>query len=126
MIVGVGTDILKMSRIEALTDLDDPFYARCFTEAERSEALSRETPVRHFCTKFSVKEAVLKALGLQEPALSLSMIEVLNSGGGRPVVYLHKQARAAADALGVDEIFASASFDGEYSAAVAICCKRDP
>ena len=123
MVIGIGTDILKMSRLEALRDLEDPFYVRTFTEAERGEVLSRRDPIRHFCTKFSIKEAVLKALDIQPGTLSLSMIEVLNNSGGRPVVSLHKEALAAAEAAGVREILASASFDGEYSTAVAICCK---
>ena len=121
MILGVGMDLMDTTRLAALELPGDPFFSRAFTSRELDEALSRENPLMHLCTKFSIKEAALKALNVSDAGAAFNMIEVLNEPGGRPVVQLYKAMRTVADTLGVKYIFASASFDGKYSAAVVIC-----
>ena len=121
MVLGVGTDILKMERITGLRSLDDPFFRKTFTLREREEALTREHPARHFCTKFAVKEAVYKALKICGKHVSFAMIEVLNDENVAPFVVLHNEAEAAAEDLGVKSLEVSASYDGEYAVAMAVC-----
>lgn len=125
MILGVGTDLLLMSRILRIPDAEDPFLQRTFTLQEREQALGRERPGEHLCTKFAVKEAAYKALNIRDVRVSLSMIEVLSDESGRPIVVLHNAVREAAEAAGVREIHASASFDGEYAAAIVIVSGAD-
>lgn len=126
MILGIGTDLLLMSRIQGITDEEDPFLQRTFTRQELEQALGRERPREHLCTKFAIKEAAYKALNIRDSGVRLSMIEVLNDTNGRPVVVLHNVAREAAEAAGAAAIHASASLDGEYASAVVVVSGGNP
>ena len=64
MIVGVGTDIVQINRIEeTLERLGEAFVARILTPAERLEFQSSANPHRLLAKRFAAKEAVGKALG---------------------------------------------------------------
>ncbi|MCK5915223.1 MAG: holo-ACP synthase, partial [Deltaproteobacteria bacterium] len=63
-IIGIGSDIVKVSRIEKLTErYDKRFLERIFTTAETSYALAKARPALHFAARFAAKEAFVKALG---------------------------------------------------------------
>jgi holo-[acyl-carrier protein] synthase len=64
MIIGVGTDLIEVGRVERLLDRHrEPFLRRCFTPEEQAYALSRKNASQHLAARFAVKEAVMKALG---------------------------------------------------------------
>ena len=60
MIIGIGTDIITISRIARLMDrYGDIFLARVFTPEERRP----NAPAAHYAKRFAAKEALLKAIG---------------------------------------------------------------
>ena len=91
MIVGLGTDIVEISRLEAaLARNGKLFRDRVFTEAEQREAGER---LSYFAGRWAAKEAAAKALGCGIGAgCSFTDIEVLNDESGAP----HLTCRAAA------------------------------
>lgn len=95
MIFRVGTDIVKIERIERL--LANPlFLSKCFTEAEQEElaTLGNARKIERAAGRFACKEAVMKAVGTGFSGLSLRDVEVLSEESGRPVCRLSERAIA--------------------------------
>ena len=64
MIVGVGTDLCRISRIERIVRRwEERFERRIFTAGEIGYCRERPHPEVHFAGRFAAKEAVFKALG---------------------------------------------------------------
>ena len=88
MILGVGTDILEILRMERLQN--GSAVEKIFTAEERRHS---EGKVSRLAGDFSVKEAVSKALGTGIRGFSLLDIEVLRDELGKPYVKLYGNAR---------------------------------
>ena len=122
MIIGVGTDILAMSRLQSI-EQNEAFLSRVFTQAERKEAESREGGMlNYFCTRFAGKEAVFKALGISPDGVRLNEIEILTREHGQPYVTLHGWTKEAAGKSGVESILISLSWEKDYAVAFAVAC----
>ncbi|MCD6532887.1 MAG: holo-ACP synthase [Deltaproteobacteria bacterium] len=94
-IIGIGNDIVKVSRIEKLVDrYDQRFLQRVFTVAETAYASGKARPALHLAARFAAKEAFVKALGsgLRE-GLNWCDIEVVNNELGQPQLKLYNYAR---------------------------------
>jgi holo-[acyl-carrier protein] synthase len=64
MIVGIGSDLCDIKRIEqTLEKFGDRFVARCFTEIERRKSDRRAERAASYAKRFAAKEACAKALG---------------------------------------------------------------
>ena len=64
MIIGIGSDLCDISRIEqTLEKHGDRFVARCFTEIERKKSDRRAERAASYAKRFAAKEACAKALG---------------------------------------------------------------
>jgi holo-[acyl-carrier protein] synthase len=64
MILGIGSDLTDIRRIEAtLARHGERFLNRCFTETERRKALARHSAGPTLARRFAAKEACAKALG---------------------------------------------------------------
>ena len=64
MIVGVGIDIVDVSRIERLLrEYGDQFARRVLAAAEQPDFAASSRPVWFLANRFAAKEALSKALG---------------------------------------------------------------
>ncbi len=64
MIIGIGTDLLDIRRIErTLERFGDRFIVRIYTEAERAKAEKRVNVAAAYALRYAAKEACSKALG---------------------------------------------------------------
>ena len=64
MILGIGNDLIDISRIEkTLERFGDRFIQRIFTETERAKSERRVTRAESYAKRFAAKEACSKALG---------------------------------------------------------------
>ena len=64
MIVGIGSDLIDIRRIERSLDrFGDRFINRCFTEIERAKSERRKLRAASYAKRFAAKEACAKALG---------------------------------------------------------------
>lgn len=64
MILGIGTDLCDIRRIEAALDrFGDRFVQRILTPAEEARVFRRDKPAGGFAQRFAAKEACAKALG---------------------------------------------------------------
>jgi holo-[acyl-carrier protein] synthase len=121
-IVGIGLDLVKISRIEAIARRwQDRFLQRVFTEDERRACFGRAWPYASLAGRFAAKEAMLKALGTGWSAgVSWHDIQVLNDVGGKPVATAHGRTGSLAQQAGVTRIHVSLSHDGDYAMAEVI------
>ena len=87
MIIGIGTDIVKTTRFEGMTE---HFIARAFTPNERAYLLGKS----HISAAgiFAAKEAVAKALGTGFSGFWPNMVEITHDTNGKPQVILHGEA----------------------------------
>ncbi len=99
------------------------FEERVFTAGEAADARRRRNPAEGFAARFAVKEAVLKAMGLELWEVPLVDIEVSRAGGGPPRIVLHAAAADAAAARGIEAWEVSISHDGGIAAAVAVALR---
>jgi holo-[acyl-carrier protein] synthase len=93
MIIGIGSDLIDMGRIEkTLERFGDRFINRCFSETEIRKAERRRGAGGHIATyakRFAAKEACSKALGSGfSSGVHMKDISVENDALGRPVLRL--------------------------------------
>ncbi len=92
MIIGIGTDIVQIRRIQVTIDrFGTKFLNRIFTpaERERGETLSGTTRYGYYAKRYAAKEAVSKALGTGIGRLAgWQEIEILNDATGAPTLHL--------------------------------------
>src|SRR5690606_9278637 len=64
MILGIGSDLCDIRRIEASIDrFGERFTRRCFTEIERARSERKPDRAWSYAKRFAAKEACAKALG---------------------------------------------------------------
>ena len=84
MILGVGTDLVEISRIERACRKDH-FVKGVFTDRESRQAMGSASKL---AGSFAVKEAVAKALGTGFRTFMPIDVEVLRDPLGKPYVIL--------------------------------------
>jgi len=126
MIIGIGTDICDISRIEESIDRHgDRFLAKIFTPDEQRYCEGKARPAMSYAKRFAAKEAVAKALaGADTGSLSWTSVEVQNDPSGRPRAKLTADAKERAEKLCPKghtlNIHLSLSDDYPYATAFAI------
>src|ERR671910_1823086 len=102
MIVGIGSDLCNIERIErSLERFGDRFLDRVFTATERAKAQSRPfTRAGTLAKRFAAKEAFSKAVGTGfKRGVYMRDIGVVNLPSGAPTLALTGGAKARLDAL---------------------------
>ena len=90
MILGIGTDLANIDRIEAtLTRFGDRFRNRVFTPAEQRRAEGRAQAAATYAKRWAAKEACSKALGTGlRMGIAWRDMAVTNLETGQPVMHL--------------------------------------
>ena len=102
MIIGIGSDLCNIERIEkSLERFGDRFLNRVFTDTERAKAASRpHTIAGTLAKRFAAKEAFSKAVGTGfKRGVFMKDIGVVNLPSGAPTLALTGGARERLDAL---------------------------
>ncbi|TMJ05775.1 MAG: holo-ACP synthase [Alphaproteobacteria bacterium] len=96
MIIGIGSDITDIRRIEKVIERHgERFLARIFTDAERARAERRAKSVETYAKRFAAKEACAKALGTgMRAGVWWRDMGVVNLPSGRPTMKLTGGAAA--------------------------------
>lgn len=94
MIIGIGTDLCDIRRIEALLEkFGERFPRKAFTAGERARSDASSTRASSYAKRFAAKEATAKALaGTHTGALSWHDVEIVNHPSGKPEIILHGAA----------------------------------
>ena len=102
MIVGIGSDLCNIERIQKSLDRwGDKFLNRVFTDTERKKAESRPfTAAGTLAKRFAAKEAFSKAVGTGFKAgVFMKDIGVVNAPSGAPTLALTGGALARLQAM---------------------------
>jgi holo-[acyl-carrier protein] synthase len=120
-VISVGTDILRVARIEATVDrLGERFVQRILTPSEQEEYRASAQPNRLLAKRFAAKEAIAKALGTGiGRGVSWQDIQIDHNGEGAPLVRLGGGALRRARARGAGRVEISLSDELDYVVAFA-------
>ncbi|ASW44270.1 holo-ACP synthase [Clostridium isatidis] len=89
MILGIGTDIIEIDRIEKAIEKNPNFLNKVFTEKEIELFKSKNMRYEVIAGNFAGKEALSKALGTGIRGFALKDIEILRDHLGKPVVIIN-------------------------------------
>ncbi len=122
MVLGVGTDLIEIDRIEAsIRGFGARFLNRVFTADEIAYCQRKRHAAESFAARFAAKEAAAKALGTGiSRGISWKEIEVRRLPGERPTLHLTGRAADRAEAMGVRHLQLSLSHSKDLSIAVVI------
>ena len=102
MIIGIGTDIVEVDRINRLVaKYGQRFLDRIFTAVEQDVCLGAANQGQRLAARFAAKESVMKALGTGwARGIRFKDIEIPSSEKQRPQVQLRGAAAERARELG--------------------------
>ena len=88
MIIGIGNDIVNISRIQRVIDrFEDRFFERVFTIYEREKCIKRRNRGSCFAKRYAAKEAFSKAIGTGfRNGVYWRDIGVVNDPSGKPQI----------------------------------------
>ncbi|MEY8337097.1 holo-ACP synthase [Lachnospiraceae bacterium 62-35] len=116
MIMGIGTDMVEISRIRKACEKES-FRVRVYTGEERRQAGDNYS---RLAGSFAVKEAVAKVFGTGFRTFLPLDIEVLRDDLGKPYVVLYGGARKLFDTMKMTKIHVSITNTSEYALAFAV------
>lgn len=122
MIVGIGTDIIEVDRIQGMWERHgDRLPQRILSDTELQRFAQVAQKVAWLAKRFAAKEAAAKALGTGiGEGVSWKHIEVGNDALGAPRLFLHEVALERARALGADRFHLSLSDERAFAVAFVI------
>jgi holo-[acyl-carrier protein] synthase len=123
MVVGLGTDLIEIVRIQASIDrYGEQFLRRVFTEGEIVYCMRKKrNAAESFAARFAAKEAGAKALGTGiSQGVSWREIEVRRAQGQRPELEFSGRAAERAKAMGVRGISLSLTHSRDVAMAMVV------
>ncbi|MFZ2540354.1 MAG: holo-ACP synthase [Gallionella sp.] len=122
MIFGIGTDIVKLARIERMwARHGERFSTRLLSGRELLELGAYADPSRFLAKRFAAKEAFSKAVGsgLRAP-VSLRRISITHDSLGKPVLQFDETLRIHLARLGINGHHLSISDERELIVAFVV------
>lgn len=122
MIVGIGTDIVRIARIkDALDRHHNRMVQRILTPAEQALFEQHSDPARFLAKRWAAKEAAAKALGTGiRGAVNFHSFEVRNDDLGKPELTCTAGAAERLSALGGASCWLTLSDEEEYAVAFVV------
>jgi holo-[acyl-carrier protein] synthase len=122
MIVGMGTDLAEIGRVErSIERFGERFLERVYTAGEIAYCQSKKSSAESFAARFAAKEAGAKALGTGiSRGVSWREFEVRRAPSGKPSLVLSGRAAELAAGLGVARISLSLTHTRELAMAVVV------
>ncbi|RRJ85148.1 holo-ACP synthase [Aestuariirhabdus litorea] len=126
MVVGIGTDIVRIDRIQrSLDKLGDRFAERVLTPDELEQFQRASKPATFLAKRFAVKEAASKALGTGiGNGVSFQHIFVEHDPLGAPLLRLRERALAIASERGASDFLVTLSDEKDYVVAFVVLSAR--
>ncbi len=123
MILGVGVDIVDISRIEEAVQTFDSFLERIYTQAEIDYCYKRAKPYPSLAARFAAKEAVIKAMPTDE-SIPLKDIEVVVSENGCPSIRPGEVLKEELRKSGITNMHLSLSHEKTFAIAYCVVEKQ--
>lgn len=126
MIYGVGTDIVRVARMQdSLQSHGDKFARRILSENELNDFSSTKSQAHFLAKRFAAKEATAKAMGIGfSRGMSLTHIGVGHDANGKPVLEFSARAEELCDELGIGEAYISIADEDDHAVAFVTLLSR--
>ncbi len=127
MIFGIGTDILRIDRVERTWKrFGDRFVKRLLLPDELAGFKRQKQPVRFLAMRFAGKEAVVKAMGTGfRHGMWIRDVGVIQNQWGKPEIIFSERGHKMCARLGIGDGHISLTDDGGFVIAVAILLKAE-
>ena len=127
MIFGIGTDIIRLDRIQATLDrFGEHFVRRLLLPQELSDYRGYRRKARFLAMRFAGKEAVVKALGTGfAHGMWIRDVGIVQNDWGKPEVIYSERGRALCERMGVGEGHVTLTDDAGLIVAVAVLLRAD-
>ena len=120
-IVGLGTDIVEIIRIEQQLEKSQRLAERVLTQFELDIFLQHKFPARFLAKRFAAKEAAVKAIGVGiGNGVSFQHVEVRNLPSGQPILKFYGKFAELCAELNVSNSFLSISDEQRYAMASVV------
>ena len=122
MIYGIGTDLLRIDRVERVyRRFGERFPRRVLMDSEQREFSAAKNPARFLAMRFAAKEAIVKALGTGfRHGMWVRDAGVRHDRRGRPEIIFSPRGKAACAAAGVSGGYLSLTDEAGLVVATAI------
>jgi holo-[acyl-carrier protein] synthase len=122
MVVGVGTDLIEIARIQQSIDrFGERFLRRVFTPREIAYCQTKKNAAESFAARFAAKEAGAKALGTGiSRGVGWLELEVAREPSGKPRLDLTGRAAEWAHTLGIRRTSLSLTHSRDVALAVVV------
>jgi holo-[acyl-carrier protein] synthase len=122
MIIGIGTDLVQISRItKSLTRFGNAFAQRILTENEMQVFLHHKDPARYIAGRFAAKEAAVKALGTGfTNGIGFNQIGVQHDALGKPLLYFLDKAQIIYQQKNIHTNHLSITHEKDYALAFVV------
>jgi len=126
MIFGIGTDIVRVARMQQSLDKHgERFARRILTEHELIGYRQANKPANFLAKRFAAKEATAKAMGTGfRNGLSLKHINVGHDEQGKPLLEFSGLAAEFMNEQGINEAHVSLADEQEYAVAFVTLIKE--
>ena len=127
MIFGIGTDVLRLSRVERVWErFGDHFVRRLLLDEERDLFVRSKHPARFLAMRFAAKEAIVKAMGTGfRNGVWIRDVGTVPNALGQPQVVWSPRGMAMCERLGIGSGFLSLTDEAGLVVAVAILMRKD-
>lgn len=94
MIIGIGIDLIEVSRVKEKVSRNSGFKEKVFSKKEIDYCDSKTHPEENYAARYAAKEAFFKAVGEGWLGkIDFCDIEIINQPNGRPFISLSPNAR---------------------------------
>ena len=120
-IIGLGTDVVEISRIARQLNKSQRLAERVLTSTEMITFSTHAFPERFLAKRFAAKEAAVKALGTGiGSGVSFQHVEVVNLSSGQPTLVFSGKFAELCEKLDINRSFISISDEQHYAMATVI------
>ncbi|ALS99533.1 holo-ACP synthase [Lacimicrobium alkaliphilum] len=120
-IIGIGTDIVEIARIERQLQNSSRLAERILTEAELAQWSAHQFPARFLAKRFAAKEATVKAFGTGiGNGVSFRQMEIRHYESGQPYLHLSGYLQQLAEEWALTATFISIADEQHYAMATVI------
>jgi len=121
-IIGIGIDIIKISRIEKIINkLNYKLAKRILSKKEFCQYLIKKNKINFLAKRFAAKEAAAKALGIgMRNGIKFSDFEIYNDNYGSSKLLLLNQAKTLANSMNIQRNHVNLTDEKKYAYAIVI------